>query len=170
MSRPFEFLPSQPLEPRVRFLHPGDVALAQRGERLDTLLGSCVAVLLTDPKRTVGAMCHIVHTSQRAPQDPHDTRHGQAAMRTLFAQLRAVGFAPEHCEAWVCGGGNMFPERANAYAVGDANLDWVNDFLARAGIPVLAESVGGPFYRRIAWTIGDAEPIIEEIPVEDLSH
>ena len=52
----------------VHTLHPGDLAFATRGERLDTLLGSCVAIVLTDPRRTVGVMCHIVHArpAQRA--------------------------------------------------------------------------------------------------------
>ena len=36
-------------------LHPGDVVCAERGDRMETLLGSCVAVVLTDPRRTVGA-------------------------------------------------------------------------------------------------------------------
>jgi chemotaxis protein CheD len=33
----------------VTTLHPGDVVLGLRGDRLQTLLGSCVAVVLTDP-------------------------------------------------------------------------------------------------------------------------
>ena len=45
----------------VHVLHPGDVACGERGERFETLLGSCVAIVLTDPRRTIGAMCHIVH-------------------------------------------------------------------------------------------------------------
>ena len=51
----------------VHTLHPGDLAFATRGERLDTLLGSCVAIVLTDPRRTVGVMCHIVH-ARSAPR------------------------------------------------------------------------------------------------------
>ena len=42
-------------------LMPGDVAIGQAGDQFKTLLGSCVSVVLTDPRRTVGAMCHIVH-------------------------------------------------------------------------------------------------------------
>ena len=37
-------------------LMPGDVALGTAGDQLKTLLGSCVSVILTDPRRTVGAM------------------------------------------------------------------------------------------------------------------
>ena len=153
--------PQPPAGAPVRFLHPGEVALAHRGERLETLLGSCVSVLLTDPQHTVGAMCHIVHASQRGKTpDLHDTCQAAPAMKALFALLRCSGFAPELCDAWVVGGGNMFPGQASIYPVGHANLDWVYQFLHREGIPVIGESVGGPCYRKIGWTIGAAAPEI----------
>lgn len=144
----------------TRFLHPGDVALALRGERLETLLGSCVAVLLSDPQHTIGAMCHIVHAGRREPVDPRDTSHAGPAMKSMFALLRSHGFAPEMCEAWILGGGNMFPEQDLIYPVGHANLDWVYQFLHREGIEVVGEAVGGSCYRRIGWTIGSDAPDI----------
>ena len=55
----------------LHVLHPGGVACGERGERFETLLGSCVAIVLTDPRRTVGAMCHIVH-AMPAPAGRHD--------------------------------------------------------------------------------------------------
>lgn len=67
-----------PLFPLRRLtLHPGDVACVDRGERLDTLLGSCVAILLTDPQRSVGAMCHVVHAGA-----PRDCRRATPPMAT----------------------------------------------------------------------------------------
>ena len=54
----------------LHVLHPGGVACGERGERFETLLGSCVAIVLTDPRRTVGAMCHIVH-AMPAPAGRH---------------------------------------------------------------------------------------------------
>ncbi|MCU0686006.1 MAG: hypothetical protein MUF34_27800, partial [Polyangiaceae bacterium] len=50
-----------PCATSVHTLMPGDVACADRGERMETLLGSCIAIVLTDRRNTVGAMCHIVH-------------------------------------------------------------------------------------------------------------
>ena len=62
-------------------LMPGDVALGQAGEQLKTLLGSCVAVILTDPRRTVAAMCHIVHVGQPNAANQHNTAYGVASVR-----------------------------------------------------------------------------------------
>ena len=68
-------------------LHPGDVALGQHGDALETLLGSCVAIVITDPRRTVGAMCHIVH-SRPAPRNALATgAYGRVALDTMVGLL-----------------------------------------------------------------------------------
>ena len=150
----------------VHVLHPGDVALAVAGERLETLLGSCVAVILTDPKRTVGVMCHIVNSSKPSPGRQGDTAYAEFAMQEMFRRLSAVGIIGQRCHAYVFGGGNMFPHLFNSQHVGAANVRWVMDFLQRQGIEVLAESVGDAFYRKIGWTVGSAELQIETVAVE----
>ena len=168
MSEPSRLFPSSRLSqdgPKVHVLHPGDVALAQEGERLETLLGSCVAVILTDPKRTVGAMCHIVNAGLPRQARQGDTAYAGYAMQAMFARLRAVGITPHLCHAYVFGGGNMFPALFNAQHVGAANVRWVLDFLQQQRIEVLAESVGDPCYRKIGWTVGSAELQIETVPV-----
>ena len=149
----------------VHVLHPGDVVCADRGDRLETLLGSCVAIVLTDPRRTVGAMCHIVNAGLARQARQGDTAYAGYAMQAMFARLRAVGITPHLCHAYVSGGGNMFPALFNAQHVGAANVRWVLDFLQQQRIEVQAESVGDPCYRKIGWTVGSAELQIETVPV-----
>lgn len=150
------------MAPALHVLNPGDVVVATRGDRLETLLGSCVAVLLSDPRGTVGAMCHIVHAcdpSASAPAGPLDTHHARHALQAMTLQLQRLGIVARLCQARVYGGGNMFPQRyASAGHVGDNNVQRVLALLAEAGIPVLAQSVGGTGYRRLSWVIGLAEP------------
>ena len=88
-------------------LMPGDVALAQSGDHIKTLLGSCVSVILTDPRRTVGVMCHIVHVGKPNSSNAKNTAFGDVAMKEMFARLRSVGIHPAKCDAYVFGGGNM---------------------------------------------------------------
>jgi len=156
-------VPEQPV--RLQWLHPGDVALAERGERLDTLLGSCVAVLLSDPQRTVGVMCHIVHAVNRRGAHPGDTRYGLAALERMFELMTAKGYAATKCQAWLCGGGNMFPQQVSDKPIGEANVLWVREQLHRLGMRVVGESVGGPLYRKVTWTVGSLAPDIEAMPV-----
>ena len=155
-------------------LHPGDVVCVDSGERMETLLGSCVAIVLTDPRRTVGAMCHVVHARPAQPGAPMPTAHGDAALALMSARLRARGIEPRLCHAWVYGGGNMFPQRVGASAalgnVGAANADWALCALAGLGIPVLGGELGGNAYRKLRWTVGPGEPEFEAIAVDGAPH
>lgn len=149
--------------PVVLTLHPGDVAVASVGQTLDTLLGSCVAVLLTDRHRTIAAMCHVVHARGGTGLD---TRFAQPALESLGAALRARGFEPRLCEAHVYGGGNMFPGRYTNALVGDANVDAVDALLRQSGVPVAGHDVGGAYYRRVTWTVGDGLPEVRRTPLD----
>jgi chemotaxis protein CheD len=150
---------------RAQVLHPGDVVCTDRGERLETLLGSCIAVLMTDPRRTLGAMCHIVHCGANPSAASSDSANGAGAMRRMFALLRARGIEPTLCEAWVIGGGNMFPRLYGGPHVGDDNAHWVLAALADVGVRVLWQDVGGNTYRRVSWTVGADAPGVVAVPV-----
>jgi chemotaxis protein CheD len=151
---------------RVVKLHPGDVAWGDQGDRLETLLGSCVAIILTDPRRTGGVMCHVVH-SRPAGASSLGTgfHHGEAAWRAMGGLLRAHAIEPRLCEAYVYGGGNMFPGVYPQANVGENNARWALDALDEAGITVLQHDLGGSAYRRLAWTVGPELPRVVAVPV-----
>jgi chemotaxis protein CheD len=145
-------------------LHPGDVALGQAGDVLKTLLGSCVSVILTDARRTVGVMCHIVHVGHPNHANHDNTAFGSVAMADMTRRLYAVGFTPRSCQAFVYGGGNMFPKLFTHHHVGASNVDWVLGYLEHHKIPVLTTDLGGNGYRRLVWTVGPTEPMVETVP------
>jgi chemotaxis protein CheD len=167
MSTPFKsaFMPMGGV-PVAKELMPGDVALAVRGEQLKTLLGSCVSVILTDPRHTVAAMSHIVHVGAPNASNQSNTAYGSVAMNQMFDMLRARGINPVKCEAYVFGGGNMFPQIFNARNVGSTNADWVLDFLHSQGIAIIDQELGGNGYRKVSWTVGLQEPLVETVFAE----
>lgn len=147
-------------------LHPGDVACGAQGDRFVTLLGSCIAVALCDPRRTVGAMCHIVHsTTSPARGVTRDSAWGDVALDAMYTLLQARGIAPRLCQAYVFGGGNMFPDIFNERHVGASNARWTLQALAAAGVQVLHHDVGGNSYRRLSWTVGSAAPQVTAVAV-----
>ena len=153
---------------RVHTLHPGDVACVDRGDRMETLLGSCVSIILTDPRRTLGAMCHVVRAKPAVRGTPNSTAHGDTALQCLFALLRARGIEPRLCHAWAYGGGNMFPALVGPEVgngnVGAANAAWAEEALARERIQVLGGDLGGNVYRRLRWTVGSGDPELDVMP------
>ncbi len=149
----------------LHVLHPGDVACGERGDRFETLLGSCVAIVLTDPRRTVGAMCHIVHALPAPAARHDDATYADAALRQMNQRLRARGLQLGQCEAYVYGGGNMFPQVYPQQSIGTRNVDWVLNALAATGVRVLQHDVGGNTYRRLRWTVGDDAPTVTAMPI-----
>lgn len=144
------------MPPTLQVLHPGDIAWGRRGDCLQTLLGSCVAVLLADPRRTVGAMCHVVHAGTDTTSLPR-----------LYALLRAQGLDPQRCDAWVIGGGNMFPSHFPHDHVGQANARLLRQALHTDGIRIEGEDLGGAVYRRVGWTIGPEPPRVTAVAISE---
>jgi chemotaxis protein CheD len=140
---------------------PGAVALGQAGEAFKTLLGSCICAVLTDPRRTVAALSHIVYVGQPAAVHRNNPAYGAVAMDRMFGLLRGKGVNPTMCEAYVFGGGNMFPQIFETRHVGRTNAQWVLDFLQHQGIAVVAQDVGGTGYRKLSWTVGRDDPVVE---------
>jgi chemotaxis protein CheD len=173
-GRPFSPASTQPLTlPAARalaspctVLKPGGVAVGTRGDRFETLLGSCVAVVLTDPRRTVGAMCHIVHANEPALGAQGDTAYARCALQAMFDGLRRIGISPQLCEAHVYGGGNMFPHLVKGAHVGASNARRALALLADTGIAVRSQSLGGSCYRKLSWVVGPADPecILVDVP------
>lgn len=152
-------------KPLVHTLMPGDVVCADRGERMETLLGSCIAVVLTDRRNTVGAMCHIVHCNPADAESDNPGAHAEYAIEALYRLLQARGFSPTLCNAYVFGGGNMFPALVEGPHIGEKNAQWVLSRLGRDRVRVLVQDLGGSAYRRLSWTVGPQPPSVEAVSV-----
>lgn len=109
---------------------------------ITTVLGSCVAACIRDPKRGVGGMNHFVlpepPTPLSAQNDP--SRYGSYLMQRLIDDLLEDGANPYQLEAMVFGGastGDSF------YKIGARNSAFAREFLADRGIPVIESICGG---------------------------
>ena len=150
---------------KVHTLHTGEVVCAERGDRLETLLGSCVAVILTDKARTVGAMCHIVHSQRAVHIKGSLTASADGAIDAIYRLLVGRALNPHLCCAFVYGGGNMFPGVVKHKHVGETNGKHVLKRLHADGVRVMLQDLGGNTYRRLSWTIGPAMPEVAAVKV-----
>ena len=157
---------AKPLNSRVASqidLMPGDIALGTSGTHMRTLLGSCVSVILTDPRHTIAAMNHIVHVGRPNAANQENTAYGSVSMHQMFKRLQGAGINARMCDAYVYGGGNMFPHLFQERHVGTSNAAWVEQFLRNEGIRVVDQLTGGSGYRKISWTVGVGEPLVETV-------
>jgi chemotaxis protein CheD len=144
--------------PQLYFIHPGDIAIGYADDKFETLLGSCVSILLVSPCCKVAAICHYVHSSAPPRSKTKDASYAAVAMRKMDYQFRSVGFNTRLCRAYVFGGGNMFPSQKNMVDVGTMNVNWAFSYLDRHKIPVKGSHTGDNYYRKLAWIVGTSDP------------
>jgi len=94
------------------------------------------------------------------------TARAAEAFAKMSAALRARGVEPLRCDAWVYGGGNMFPRLgADERHVGTTNVHWALRELERLGIRIVSADVGGRVYRKVQWAVGVGDPVVQSVEV-----
>lgn len=148
-------------------VRPGEVRTARAGSRLATLgLGSCVAVALYDPERRLGGLAHAVLPEPLAGRAPEPRgRFASSVIPWLLDLLVAEGADPGRIHARLAGGASMFPTlQANgAQSMGARNTSAARAALDAAGIPVLAEDVGGSHGRSVLFDVAEGRIVVKSV-------
>ena len=139
--------------PKV-FLHTGDCFLAVRPTVVTTVLGSCVAVTMTDSRTGFGCICHAFlpdSGGNGAQDEPQPCRFVDLAMENMLRSMRRLGVNPGGLTVKIFGGAGGLSGNAvhDAFYVGQRNVAAVEGFLDAHGIPVAAMDVGGAHGRKI---------------------
>jgi chemotaxis protein CheD len=156
-------------------VYPGDYYVTSKpDEMLVTVLGSCVAACIRDPKTGAGGMNHFMLPEGDGTGwggDMMSMRFGNHAMEKLINEIIKLGCPRERMEIKVFGGGNVIE---SSQAVGTKNAEFVMRYLRDEGLKCVAQDLGGDFPRRIQYMpstgkvvrriLGrnDAEPIVRE--------
>jgi chemotaxis protein CheD len=103
---------------------------------ITTVLGSCVAACIRDPRRGIGGMNHFVlpESPSGLSEQSDPSRYGDHLMPQLVDALLANGAKLHRLEAVVFGGASPC---GSYYNVGERNLAFALDFLADRGIAIL---------------------------------
>lgn len=133
----------------------GQWAVAAAPNRIRTLLGSCVGVVLYDRVGRLGGVAHIVLPSSRGTTD-QPGKYADTAIPAVIAELEARmgGKIRSRLTAKLVGGANMFQTTASLSGnsvlnIGQQNQDIIEKILADLMIPILARDLGGTSGRRL---------------------
>ena len=146
---------------------PGEYFATDKNMVLVTVLGSCVTACLRDPRAGVGGMNHFMLPRSERDKDPTNpvsmsARYGTFAMEILINQLQKMGARRENMEAKVFGGGNVlrgFPTNS----IGQANADFVTEYLRTEGIKIVAEDLLGVHPRKLYFFPGTGKVLVKKI-------
>lgn len=145
------------LEQHARTIHPGQWAVEER-QPIATLLGSCVAVCLFDPKLRFGGLNHfMLPVRTRASDSEYDSLlRGDYAMEVLVNAMLGKGAQKQRMVAKAFGGGNVVSSLRKS--IGDGNISFTRSWLEREGITLVASDFGGPWARKVIFEpdTGDA--------------
>lgn len=121
------------------FLSQGEIVCSQEPAIISTVLGSCVALCLYDPKRRIGAMNHYVLPS--ATGGGTNLRYGDVAIPALINAMTARGSRLSDLQAKFFGA--AAGSEGTATRIAASNAEIAAHTLKSLGIPVTAQSTGG---------------------------
>lgn len=137
----------------------GEIGVLQTTGVLRTLLGSCIGLVLHDPRCCVGGLAHIVLPLSNDAQQPLG-KYADTAVPELIRLIERSGGKTRDLIAKLAGGANMFAT-PKPNGIGDQNLVMVEKLLKDAGIPIKARHCGGQQGRRMAYDVGTGVVTVE---------
>lgn len=143
----------------------GQVDLTRPPNRLQAVLGSCIALVIYDPTEKLAGMAHILlPNSQGRPTSALPGKYADQAVRCLLDGLDKYGGKRVRYRAKMAGGAHMFAKSLQKKDgdVGGLNVAAVQSALADAGITVLAKDVGGAQGRKVEFSAQTAEFVVED--------
>lgn len=131
-----------------------------------TVLGSCVSLCLYDTQSHMGGMNHFLlpHEPQAgaiSSQDYWSFRYGVQAMEELFnALMRLSGRHRQSLRAKLVGGAKMAGGLAD---IGERNIRFAEQFLAREGVEITSRRLGGHSARRLLFHPASGRAFVRDI-------
>jgi chemotaxis protein CheD len=132
---------------------------------ITTLLGSCVAVCIYDPKLKLGGMNHFLLPTRAngGNADADVVLAGDFAMEVLVNALLTKGAHKSRMVAKAFGGGAIVD--AIRMPIGQRNADFAREWLAREGIALVASDFGGAWARKVICVPATGDAFCRRIPI-----
>ena len=140
---------------------PGEYYVTTDELVIMTVLGSCIAACIWDPKVRVGGMNHFM-----LPEGGSDSggRYGSYAMELLINEMMKLGARRETMQAKVFGGGQVMSS-FTTMNVGERNTKFVLDYLQTERIAVVSKDVLDIHPRKVCFF-----PVTGKAMVKRLAH
>lgn len=134
---------------------PGEYYVTREDEVIDTVLGSCVAACIRNPRLGIGGMNHFMlprpsgsGTDTWEQVAGRATRYGSASMEQLINSVLRAGGTRQDLEVKIFGGGRVIPKLSD---IGARNLAFVREFLKQEGLKIASEDAGDTCSRHVQY-------------------
>lgn len=125
-------------------------------------LGSCIAVLVSDPRRRVAGMIHYMLpqsniSTERAAGNP--AMFADTGVPLLFQEMYRRSCVKAELIVKVAGGANV-SDPNEVFAIGKRNYVVLRKMFWKTGVPIAAQDVGGTASRTARLHVGTGRVII----------
>lgn len=111
-------------------------------------LGSCIALILHDQRKSLAGLAHIMLPQSRGSTD-RPGKFADTAVCALLEEMERLGSTKSSITAIVVGGASMFEYSAASLNIGERNVAVVKDLLRERGIRIEHEETGGKVGRSV---------------------
>ncbi|MFT7402398.1 MAG: chemotaxis protein CheD [Hydrogenophaga sp.] len=138
---------------------PGEYYVSQDDLMIVTVLGSCIAACIWDPKIRVGGINHFM-----LPEGGGDTsgRYGSYAMELLINEMIKLGARRENMQAKVFGGGQVM-HSFTTMNVGERNTAFVLDYLQTERIAIISKDVLDIHPRKVCYFPATGKAMVKRL-------
>lgn len=145
------------------YVHVGQLYATTGNQLVSTILGSCVAVCLWDAVAGVGGLNHFL-LPQQVANGISSPRFGNIAIERLIERIRELGGDPLRLKGKIFGGASVIDAfHSERRSLGMGNVDLARRLLRDAGIPIVAEDVGGTQGRKVMFQTSDGAAWVRRI-------
>ncbi len=128
----------------------GGVWASREPAVVKTVLGSCIAVCLIDPRERIGGMNHFMLPSRLDPDGDHRSAcYGVYAMDLLMNEVMKLGGERGRLQAKIFGAAHLLGMKEGAQSVATQNAAFITSYLKTEGIPLTSQDIGGDRPRTI---------------------
>ena len=147
------------------YLHPGQMCFCDQPSRVETVLGSCVAVTMWNQRLGLGCICHaVLPLSKGALTEP--LKYVDSAIQSMLNVLERHSSRRQDLEVKLFGGASMRRQVSPRASVGRQNIDAALALLQHEGFTLRTSDTGGSAGRKLLFYTGTGEVFVKRIPME----
>lgn len=140
---------------KSHYLFPGQYVVYREPCLVTTILGSCVAIVLFDPVRRIGAVNHYLLPEPTTAAGEASLRYGSVSFAQMLHSMQEAGADLQRLQAKIYGGARVLDNLNLGESIGKQNIDFATRVLAAHRIPVSGQETGGTAGRKIIFNTTD---------------
>lgn len=149
----------------IYYLITGEIFFSHQPIKIQTTLGSCVAVTVWNPEKRYGGMCHFLlpYSSKKEAEKP-DGFYGVHAVRYMKGRMEKEGNARDY-QVGLYGGGSLFFSPDKTRNVGCKNIQLAEQWVKQEKLNVVETSLGGDNARTLVMDLENGKIDVRLYPV-----